>query len=97
MNAPQIAVEHNGIKITYNEDRNEWEFTLRDRDRTAETLAKARECIDRPVKDKKTVFQRIECWIKRGHVYGDFEKDGHKLVVAVSLHGVAIAELKEGQ
>lgn len=61
-----ITVEHNGITITYNERFNRWDFTLRGRERFSETLAKAREYIDRPYKEKpQTKFERVNCWYFR--------------------------------
>lgn len=57
-----IKVEYNGTEITYNEANARWEFTLRNRDRYAETLTKAREAIDKPVPEKAKPFERVQCW-----------------------------------
>lgn len=61
-----ITVEHNGITITYNERTDHWDFTLRGRERDAESLAKAKEAIDRPVKlTKDNTFERVTGWYFR--------------------------------
>lgn len=59
-----ITTEHNGITITYNEPMNIWEFELRGRSRTAESLAKAKEAIDKPPKNKAEAktFKRCEAF-----------------------------------
>lgn len=67
----QIKVEYNGTEIKYNEANDRWEFTLRNRDRYAETLSKAREAIDRPPPVKSKPFERIECWTQ---TYNGWEK-----------------------
>lgn len=41
-----IKVIHSGIEILYVEGENKWTFTLRGRDRSADSLAKAKEYID---------------------------------------------------
>lgn len=48
-----IVITYNGIPITYCEKANEWAFTLRGRDRVAESLAQARKTIDRPSRTEK--------------------------------------------
>jgi hypothetical protein len=54
---------HEGTVITYNEKENKWEFTLRGRDRSAESLAKAKEFIERPVPEEKAKpFKKIPAW-----------------------------------
>lgn len=60
-----IKVTHNGIEIVYDPASNLWEFELRGRQRSAESLKKAQEFIDKPVKDpKKSTFQRVNCYFK---------------------------------
>lgn len=70
-----ITVEHDGTTITYDERRNVWAFTLRGRDRSSESLAKAREAIDKPVKEKKSeTFKPFEAWFGGGWSSNDFRK-----------------------
>lgn len=58
-----IQVVHNDTHITYNEPENKWQFTLRGRDRSAESLAKAKELIDKPVPaGKAKPFEKIPAW-----------------------------------
>lgn len=60
--ATPFKIEHNGVTITYDEPRNLFCFELRGRQRTAESLAKAREAIDKPVKEKAKPFERFKAW-----------------------------------
>jgi hypothetical protein len=48
----QLSVKYYDITISYSEQNNRWEFELRGRERYAESLAKAKEAIDKPVFDK---------------------------------------------
>lgn len=73
MNAP-ITVEHNGIVITYNEAFDRWEFTLRNRERSSGTLAKAKEAINKPPPEPKKQFNRIDCWAYSGAWDGGWKK-----------------------
>jgi hypothetical protein len=58
-----IQVVHDETTITYNESKDKWEFTLRGRDRSAESLAKAKEYIDKPVPaEKAKPFEKISAW-----------------------------------
>ena len=58
--AEEITVVHGDIPVTYDEKENVWRFTLRGRDRSAESLAKAKEAIDKPVpSEKKSGFEKI--------------------------------------
>lgn len=68
-----IKVEYRGTAITYNEDRNRWEFELRGIERSRDTLAKAKEVVDKPPTEKEEgpAFQRIQAWIVR---YGDIQE-----------------------
>lgn len=68
---PAITVEHSGIVITYDEAANLFRFTLRGRERSAESLAKAREAIDKPVKVKGKPFERFQAWFTQ---YGSVQK-----------------------
>lgn len=58
-----IEVKHGDVLITYHEQDDVWRFTLRGRDRSADSLAKAKEFIDKPVpKDKAKPFEKIPAW-----------------------------------
>lgn len=84
MNTPAtITIAHRGTTITYNESENRWAFTLRGRDRSAESLAKAKEYIDKPVPfgEKAKPFEKIPAWYfpyndtpKKAEVTGIAEK-----------------------
>lgn len=58
-----IQYTHNETVITYDESRNVWSFTMRDQDRSTESLAKAKEFIDRPEPVKAKPFEKIPAWI----------------------------------
>lgn len=60
MNA--IKETYKEVEITYNERNNTWEFILRGRERTAESLAKAKEIIDKPPAPKEKPFERVPVW-----------------------------------
>lgn len=63
MNTNPIQVVHDDVPITYNEGENRWTFTLRGRDRSAESLAKAKEYIDKPLPPEKAKpFEKIPAW-----------------------------------
>lgn len=65
MSKPVVA-EHGGIQITYSEAENKWTFELRGRERKVESLAKAKEAIDKPEPvQKASTFQRTKCWYHR--------------------------------
>jgi hypothetical protein len=78
---------HDGTVITYNEKENKWEFTLRGRDRSAESLAKAKEFIERPVPaEKAKPFEKIPAWLFEHHnkpvrieITGIAETPAHRL------------------
>src|SRR5687767_3440774 len=58
-----IQVVHDETTITYNESEDKWEFTLRGRDRSAGSLVKAKEYIDKPVPaEKAKPFEKIAAW-----------------------------------
>lgn len=61
-----MKTTHNEIEITYNEDKDRWDFELRGRQRSAESLAKAKEAIDKePVEKRKQVFPRFAAYLKK--------------------------------
>lgn len=65
-----IAVTYSDIEIVYREDDNRWVFTLRGRERSAESLALAKAAIDRPEPKKKGGnFTPVEAWYD-GSGYG---------------------------
>lgn len=84
----QIKVTHNDVEITYNEDKSRWEFTLRGRERYAESLAKAREAIDKPPPSPKEEepFERVEAYYMR--YYDD--------IVGATVTITSIAEARYG-
>lgn len=58
-----MKTEYSGIEIAYDEDRNEWLFDLRGRSRKADSLAKAKEAIDKEPKEKRVqAFPRFEAY-----------------------------------
>lgn len=64
MKNTSIEFTHDGTLITYDEQENKWKFTLRGRDRSAESLAKAKEIIDKPVPaEKAKPFEKIPAWL----------------------------------
>lgn len=78
MNAP-LKVTYGEVEIIYDESSDKWTFELRGRCRSMESLAKAKEFIDRPVKDdSEKKFEPVKCWLKR---YGD----GFKTVTVTSV------------
>lgn len=63
MSNEAIKQTYNEVEITYSEATNEWEFVLRGRNRHCESLAKAKEIIDKPApKEEGKPFERVTCW-----------------------------------
>ncbi len=62
MQIEPITTTHSGIFIVYNENTNNWQFTLRGRDRSAPSLVAAKEAIDKPVPEKAKPFEKIAAW-----------------------------------
>lgn len=61
-----MKTEHSGIEITYNEVKDRWEFELRGRSRSADSLAKAKEAINKePVEKRKQAFPRFDAYLNR--------------------------------
>lgn len=71
-----ITVTHGGIEVRYEEHRNRWSFTLRGRERSAESLAHARAAIDKPPPKKKadSEFKPFEAWYGGGYDGTDYRK-----------------------
>lgn len=60
----EIQVVYKEVTINYSEDTNRWVFTLRGRERSAESLRLAKEKIDMPAPSGKP-FEKIPAWIDR--------------------------------
>src|SRR6476646_9588862 len=57
-----ITVKYRDItEIVYDEEKDKWVFTLRGRERSAESLGKAKEIIDKPEPKNKKPFERVKC------------------------------------
>lgn len=69
-----VIITHNKVEIAYDEKSNRWLFELRGRSRSAESLAKAKEYIDKPVTEKEeSTFKPVDIWV--GARFGrEFEK-----------------------
>ena len=57
-----LTVMYQDIPIEYSEDRNQWVFTIRGRERWADSLKAAREAIDKPAPKDKKPFTPIVVW-----------------------------------
>lgn len=68
MNEP-IKTTYEGIEITYLEDPNKWRFTVNGRERSTESLVKARESIDRALDGVQT--KKEKPWEPFEAYYGD--------------------------
>lgn len=75
-----MKTEYEGIEISYVEGSNDWHFELRGRSRSAESLAKAKEAIDKQPKEKRTEFPRFQCYKQKR--YGD---SGFDVVTVTSI------------
>lgn len=71
-----MKITHNGTDINYDEPSNTWKFVLRARDRSVESLAKAKEAIDKPVAEKSKPFEKIPAWEFRNDVPAKVEITG---------------------
>lgn len=60
---PKVIYE--GIDISYVEASNRWRFELRGRERSAESLSKAKEVIDKPEPGEKKPFTRMKAFLIR--------------------------------
>ena len=73
-----MKTEYSGIEITYDEGRDNWLFVLRGRSRSAPSLAKAKEAIDKEPKEKRAqTFPRFEAYM--------WAYDGFKTVTVTSI------------
>ena len=55
-----LIVTYRDIAITYDEQKDKWFFTLRGRDRSADSLANAKKAIDAPPPKEEKPFERFE-------------------------------------
>lgn len=59
-----MKTEYGGIEISYDEGRDVWLFELRGRSRSSESLAKAKEAIDKEPKEKRAqTFPRFQAYL----------------------------------
>lgn len=75
-----LKTQHNGIEITYNEKLNRWEFELRGRERSTDTLALAKAAIDKPEPKDKPPFKRCKAYTE--HTWSG---DGFQTVEVTSV------------
>jgi hypothetical protein len=61
-----LKATYGGIEIEYQERENKWRFELRGRERKADSLAAAKEVIDKPCTRQKKKFEAIAGWMKQG-------------------------------
>lgn len=61
-----VTVLYCDVLVTYEEDRDVWTFSLRGRERSAPSLAKAKESIDKVPAEKKNDFQRVPVYCYNG-------------------------------
>ncbi len=76
-----MKVTHSEIEIEYDEASNRWKFELRGRSRSAESLAKAKEAIDKVPADKQSKFPQTPAF--RVGLWNE-----HELVVVTSVKGI---------
>lgn len=67
---PAIIIQHHGTIITYDEGRDLFCFELRGRQRTAESLRKAKEAIDAPPPKQRKPFARFKAWNRQSVSWG---------------------------
>lgn len=73
-----IAIVYNNVEIIYDENDNVWRFELRGRQRSTESLAKAKEAIDKPLPVGKKKFERFSAYLAR-------HDSGFKIVEVTSI------------
>jgi hypothetical protein len=70
---------YEGIEIAYDEDGNTWKFELRGRARSAESLTKAKEAIDKePAEKRKQTFHKFDAYVFSYH-------GGYKIATVTSV------------
>lgn len=57
-----IITTYRDVSITYDEQEDQWKFTLRGNDRSVDSLVQAKAAIDKPASKKHKPFKRIEAW-----------------------------------
>ena len=60
-----ITIQHHGVEIVYLERENRFQAVIRGRERSFESLAKAKEAIDKPDPQEKEAFKRAPIWYAR--------------------------------
>jgi hypothetical protein len=80
METGTIKTKHKGIEITYDEEHNRWEFTIRGKERHATSVTLAREAIDKPPPADKKPFTPREVYVSES--YG---KSAYRLAMVTSL------------
>lgn len=78
----QVKVIHDEIEIVYIEGDNKWEFVLRGRTRRVDSLAMARDAINKVPAEKKTPFVRLDCFL-----IDNYSDDGRRIVTVTSYAG----------
>lgn len=73
MSMVEMKTTYEGIEIAYDEKANVWRFELRNRQRSAESLAKAKEAIDKPSPEPKKQFRRVKAWATEGYSDNRYE------------------------
>ncbi len=69
-----LQITYGDVPISYDERNDQWTFTLRGRDRIADSLAKAKEFIDKPVKESSS-FKRVKA------LYSKYQNPLHEVEV----------------
>lgn len=67
-----MTTTYHDIEITYDEIENKWKFTLRGRDRSADSLGAAKAAIDKQPTEKAKPFEKIPAW--QIHYNGPIDK-----------------------
>jgi hypothetical protein len=79
-----VETIYKNVTVKYDELSNTWKFELRGRSRSVESLAKAKEAIDKPVKENAPVFERV-CAYRHG--YGEGFVQGEITSIAENNYG----------
>ena len=80
----KIKSVYSDIVIEYDEERNVWLFELRGRDRSAESLVKAKEAIDKAPAPNKKAFARTPAF---RFTYNDVTKGAVTSIAGDSTYG----------
>lgn len=76
MSTETIKQTYRDVEIVYVESDDKWNFTVNGRERNLESLAKAKESIDRALDKevKERPWKPFEAWYTGGYGGGDFQK-----------------------